>query len=204
MNKSLVTYVSENSPNGVRDFGTIEDEMILTDCYSCYSNYNNDRNDKVLAGLFKRCTELKGRMPDLETLGELAWEHNSDLLHEMAIGYALEEYNLNCIDIEREVTDKELTENIDSWYSSCLQMYAENNALDEDYEIHLYAIKNGISYLIPKDSDAHDRAVCAFGINSQKDIIINHAQCVMFDDLINEEGSVFNYGEYELHYMERG
>lgn len=203
MNKSLVAFISENAPYGVRDAHEIEKQMILTDTYSYYGG-DDTSNDEMLKEIFEKSFKLNGTMPNLDILEEQAWEHNSDLIHEMAIGYALDDYHQAGIDIENEISEEELQENISSWYSSCLQMYAENNALDEAYEIHRYATKNGVSYIIPKDSEAYEKALCSFDIDSNKDIIMNHCQGVMFDEFIDEGDTIFNYGRFELHYMARG
>lgn len=203
MNKSLVTFVSENAPYGVRDTHEIEKQMILTDMYSCYGG-DDTSNDEMLKEIFEKSFKLNGAMPNLDILEEQAWEHNSDLIHEMAIGYALDEYHQAGIDIESEISEQELQDSIDSWYYSCLQMYAESNALDEAYEVHRYATKNGVSYIIPQGSDAHEKALCSFDIDSNKDIIVNHCQGVMFDEFVDKGDTVFNYGRFELHYMARG
>lgn len=203
MNKSLVTFVSENAPYGVRDTHEIEKQMILTDMYSCYGG-DDTSNDEMLKEIFEKSFKLNGAMPNLDILEEQAWEHNSDLIHEMAIGYALDEYHQAGIDIESEISEEELQDSIDSWYYSCLQMYAESNSLDEAYEIHRYATKNGVSYIIPQGSDAHEKALCSFDIDSNKDIIVNHCQGVMFDEFVDKGDTVFNYGRFELHYMARG
>lgn len=203
MNKSLVTFVSENAPYGVRDTHEIEKQMILTDtCF--YYGYDDTSNDEMLKEIFEKSFKLNGAMPNLDILEEQAWEHNSDLLHEMAIGYALDEYHQAGIDIEGEISEEELQDSIDSWYYSCLQMYSESNALDEAYEIHRYATKHGVSYIIPQGSDAHEKALCSFDIDSNKDIIMNHCQGVMFDEFVDKGDTVFNYGRFELHYMARG
>lgn len=204
MNKSLVAFVAESTPYGLRDVHEIEKQMVLTDTYGYYGYYDDTSNDHILKEIFERCVRLKGRMPDMETLEEEVWDHNAELIHEMAIGYTLDEYHQAGVDIENEISEEELQEAIDEWQGSCIQMYCESNALDESYEIHRYATKNGISYLIPKDSDAHERALCSFDIDSRKDILMNHAQGVMFDEFIDDGDTVFNYGNYEIHYMARG
>lgn len=203
MSKDLIAYIADQTPNGLRDFGVIEDEMILSNPYYGY-NYDESRNDEQLSKIFDRVIGLKGRLPDLDTLSGEVWDHNGELLHEMAIGYTLDEYHQAGIDIENEINEEALQQDIDNWHVSCEQMYAESGMLDEMSEIHRYATKNGISYMINKDTDSFDIALCSFDMDTEKDIVMNPAQGVMFDEFINDEETLFNYGGFAVHYMARG
>lgn len=207
MSNSIVRYIADSTPNGLRDASILEEQMILSTPYyggGYYGIQEDNRNDEQLKEIFDKVVGLKGRLPDLQTLTDEVWDHNDDLIHEMAIGYALEEYYQNGIDIESEVTEEILQQDIDNWHASCVQMYSESNMMDEAYEINRYATKNGISYIITNDSDAHEWALNNFEVDTNKDILMNPAQGVMFDDFIGNDGTLFNYGKYAIHYMSRG
>lgn len=211
MNNGLIAYIADKTPYGFRDIAQIEDEMILSPSYygsGYYALEESDKNDEKLAEIFNKCIGLKGRMPDLQTLADEVWEHNDDLLHEMSVVSVVEEYYQNGIDLEEEVTEKELSEDIDSYHTSCIQMYAESNMLDECYEINKYATKNGISYVVEADSDVYELAVANLNIDIEKDILMNPAQGIMFEELLmedeNDEEILVNYGRFLMHYRARG
>lgn len=211
MNNGLIAYIADKTPNGFRDISQIEDEMILSPSYygsGYYALEEDNRNDEKLKEIFNKCIGLKGRMPDLQTLADEVWEHNDDLLHEMSVVSVIEEYYQNGIDIEEQVTEKELQEDIDSYHTSCIQMYAECNMLNECYEINKYATKNGISYVVRADSDVYELAVANIDMAVEKDILMNPAQGIMFEELLmedeNDEEILINYGKFLMHYRARG
>jgi len=210
MNNGLMAYIADQTPYGFRDIAQIENDMILSPSYyggGFYALEESNKNDDKLAEIFNKCINLKGRMPDLQTLSDEVWEHNDDLLHEMSVVSVLEEYHQNGIDIDEDVTEEQLNEDIDSYHSSCIQMYAECNMLDECYEISNYAAKNGISYVISVNSDVYELAASSFDMDIEKDILMNPAQGIMFEELFmeneDEEEILINYGKFIMHYNAR-
>lgn len=199
---AILAKVSELAPNGMREFSDIEAQMILTEPYA-YHGYSENRNEKAIKDIFDTVIGLKGRLPDLQSLLDAAWEHNNELLDEMALLGTIEELNSNGIDIFEDIDMAEFDEKLEYHRVGHEELYSYSNAFDEGYEINKYAITNGISYVVEKDSEAFERELCSYDIYADKDLLMNNAQMVMFDEFIEGE-TFFNYGKFNVHYMGRG
>lgn len=202
---ALMKKVNDYAPNGMRNFNCIEDQMILTQQMSYYG-YEDNRNDDALSEIFNKVFSVRKSLPDFQSLIDAAWDHNYELLDEMALQQTIEEYRSNGIDIYTEIDMDEFDEKIEDYRVSCEEMYSYSNAFDEGYEISRYAIKNGIGYVVEKDSDAFERELCNFDVYFNKDLLVNHSQLVMFDELYDDDdknGSYSNYGKYVIQHIGR-
>lgn len=213
MNVSLIDYVVDKMPNGYRDVYEIEQDMILSPSYYGGGYYgggycsikNRCENDEKMSAIFDKCMGIKGRIPDLQTLVDEVWEHNEDLIHEMAVTSVLDEYYQNGIDIDEEVSSEKLSEDINDYHTSCIQMYAESNMLDEQFEIYSYAKRKGISYIVDSCTESYETVLAYIdsSLDINKNIVMNGSQITMFDDLFSEdheEQILCNYGSFIMHH----
>lgn len=195
----LLDYVNDIAPNGLRKTEEIEGEMILSYPYQ-YWEYKEGRNDITMSEIYEKSVGIKGRLPDLQTLCEEAWEVNTKKMDELALITAIEELDLN---VEDEISRKDLDIMMEEYTDRFTDYYSYNNMFDEKLEIYRYAVVKGISYTIESDSEAYEDSMYEFDVAEEKDIIVNGPQEVMFEDFI-DEGTYFNYGKFFLHYNQRG
>lgn len=174
--------IQDYMPNGYVDSQDIYDKMFIT--------WNTDESYKK-STILEMYTDLGDSTKSIPTFGDMAERCdiiNSDCITQLAINDVLDYMHNNKLDLE-EITEEDFLEKMEENEYCIMDSLGYNNSFNIEQTLMKVAEEEGLALVIHPYDNFYDDLMYGYDLSSDEDleIILNHAQQVMFPELYDQD-----------------